>query len=433
MDRETITQETQWRRLRLRLSMGLQAIRTNDGRRKIFMIYAVLYGLLIIFRKPLFGIIDDDPLSSFSLPLVNLSVGLWSVLGTILVIILLGLPKGATSMRNALFRAGIMNKAGEAPILVGKYPDVQQSNVTVLEWDGMGIPRAEWEDKRTRIEAALNLYIVKIADGADLHQILLHTIPATDGLPGFIEWQLENLSQDDFVLVVGRGLRGPVTVNLAYIPHILIGGSTGSGKSILLKNLLMQAYQKGAEVYISDFKGGVDFPRPWHEKCHMCFDEENLYALLSMLVEILESRKIFFKTADVPNLAAYNRKTGEDLPRYIYACDELAEVLDKTGLSKEQKELVCKIESQLSILARQGRAFGIHLILATQRPDATILSGQIRNNIDCRICGRADNVLSQIILDSTDAADQIPKDAQGRFLLHDGTLIQGYWFDDTKL
>jgi hypothetical protein len=72
----------------------------------------------------------------------------------------------------------------------------------------------------------------------------------------------------------------------------------------------------------------------------------------------------------------------------------------------------------------------IHLILATQRPDANILSGQIKNNVNCRICGRADTILSQIILDSTAAAEQIPKDARGRFLLHDGTLFQAYWFDD---
>ena len=78
----------------------------------------------------------------------------------------------------------------------------------------------------------------------------------------------------------------------------------------------------------------------------------------------------------------------------------------------------------------QGRAFGIHLILATQRPDANILSGQIKNNVNCRICGRADTVLSQIILDNTSAAEQIPKDARGRFLLHDATVFQAYWFDE---
>lgn len=108
----------------------------------------------------------------------------------------------------------------------------------------------------------------------------------------------------------------------------------------------------------------------------------------------------------------------------------MAEVLDKTGLSKDQKELVTKIESKLSVIARQGRAFGIHLILATQRPDANILSGQIRNNIDYRVCGRADNVLSQIILDNADAADKIPKDAQGLFVNHEGMVFRAYLFDE---
>ena len=118
------------------------------------------------------------------------------------------------------------------------------------------------------------------------------------------------------------------------------------------------------------------------------------------------------------------------IKRVVFACDEVAEVLDKTGLSKDAKELVSQIEGKLSIIARQGRAFGIHLILATQRPDANILAGQIRNNIDFRVCGRADNVLSQIILDNTNAAEQIPKDSQGLFITHDGVIFKGYLFDE---
>ena len=70
------------------------------------------------------------------------------------------------------------------------------------------------------------------------------------------------------------------------------------------------------------------------------------------------------------------------------------------------------------------------MILATQRPDATILSGQIKNNLDIRICGRADNVLSQIILDNTDAADMIFKDSQGIFLTNSGELFQAYLLDE---
>ena len=80
-------------------------------------------------------------------------------------------------------------------------------------------------------------------------------------------------------------------------------------------------------------------------------------------------------------------------------------------------------------LARLGRAFGIHLILATQRPDANILPGQIKNNMDFRVCGRAESVLSGIILDNTSAAEQIPKDARGRFITGDGTVFQAYYME----
>ena len=120
------------------------------------------------------------------------------------------------------------------------------------------------------------------------------------------------------------------------------------------------------------------------------------------------------------------------MERYIFACDEIAEVLDKTGMDNARKKQIGQLETKLSTIARQGRAFGIHLILATQRPDADILNGQIRNNLDCRICGRADAILSQIILGNGDAAEKIPKHARGRFLLHDGTLFQAYWFDEAN-
>ena len=74
---------------------------------------------------------------------------------------------------------------------------------------------------------------------------------------------------------------------------------------------------------------------------------------------------------------------------------------------------------------------GIHLLLATQRPDVKVMDGQIKNNIDCRICGRADLILSQIILDNGSAAE-IPKDVPGRFIcnLDGGIEFQGYAISD---
>ena len=262
---------------------------------------------------------------------------------------------------------------------------------------------------------------------------ILDAVSAGDDLPEVLKWKDSYLSLDSFVLVLGESYPGPVTVNLAHIPHILLGGSTGSGKSVLLKLLLMQALRKGAEVYIADFKGGVDFSKVWHEKCRMCFAEEDLCNILDQLVEELERRKSAFKALGCPNIDAYNEIAERPLQRLIFACDEVAEMLDKTGADSERKKLLAQIENKLSTIARQGRAFGIHLILATQRPDATIIPGQIRNDMDFRVCGRADSVLSQIILDNTSAAEQIPKDARGHFITGDGTVFQGYLFDEGQL
>ena len=330
-------------------------------------------------------------------------------------------------------RIALTNAAGETPTLLRAHKDRTNRRVRIWELGNPGIPLKMWEDKQQEIEAAFNINVISTDYGRSTSRIVLKFVPGTTALPERIDWTDKYLSPDSFVLVLGEGYIGPVTIDLATIPHILLGGSTGSGKSVLLKLLLMQALHKGAAVYIADFKGGVDFPPAWHERCRMCFEEHDLLELLTSLVDELKHRKMLFKQSGSANLDEYNKAAQTRLKRQIFACDEVAEILDKTGLSAEEKKLISQIESKLSIIARQGRAFGIHLILATQRPDANLIPGQIRTNLGCRICGRADSILSQIILDSTAAADQICKGARGRFLLHDGTMFQGYWFDENNL
>ena len=352
--------------------------------------------------------------------------------GGIAVTILMLLPLGKRTVQEQLRSVGLVNHSDEAPELKRRTKDKSNPRISIWEFTSQGIPLKVWKDKQASIETALDITIVNIKNGSGKSRVLLYAVPAISDLPDMIQWSDKYLSRQSFVLNLGESFTGPVTVDLAKVPHILLGGSTGSGKSVLLKLLLMQAIRKNANVCIADFKGGVDFPPAWHKSCRMCFEEQSTLELLTELTEELERRKGLFASAGLPNIDSYNAGREERLKRHIFACDEIAEMLDKTGLTKDQKEIVTKIESRLSMIARQGRAFGIHLILATQRPDANILSGQIRNNINCRICGRADNILSQIILDNTAAAEQIPKDASGRFLLHDGTVFQAYWFDDTK-
>lgn len=353
--------------------------------------------------------------------------------GGLALLTLLLYPFGRRAAKDQLQCIGLINHAGMPPDLLRKRRDRDNPRVTIWEFRNNSIPLQEWEKRQAAIETALGLTIVKLTYAKGKSRVLVYSVSADDDLPEVLKWKDSYLSPKSFVLVLGESYTGPVTVNLAHIPHILLGGSTGSGKSVLLKLLLMQALHKGAEVYIADFKGGVDFPKVWHEKCRMCFTEEDLRDTLDQLAAVLEHRKSAFKALGCPNIDAYNETAEQPIQRLVFACDEVAEMLDKTGADNERKKLLSQIESKLSTIARQGRAFGIHLILATQRPDATIIPGQIRNNMDFRVCGRADSVLSQIILDNTSAAEQIPKDARGRFITGDGTVFQGYLFDEEQL
>ena len=355
------------------------------------------------------------------------------LVGAAVLLALLLYPFGRRAAKDQLQCIGLVNHAGMPPDLLRKRRDKDNPRVTVWEFRNQSIPLQEWEKKRPAIETALGITIVKLAYAKGKSRVLMYAVSAGDDLPEVLKWKDTYLSTKSFVLTLGESYTGPVTVNLAHIPHILLGGSTGSGKSILLKLLLMQSLRKGAMVWVADFKGGVDYPHNWDGLCEMVFTEQELIEVLDKLVCMLEQRKAAFRSMGCSNLDEYNSKLGCCIPRCIFACDEIAELLDKTGADNERKKLLAQIENKLSTIARQGRAFGIHLILATQRPDATIIPGQIKNNMDFRVCGRADNVLSQIILDNTSAADQIPKDAQGRFITGDGTVFQAYLFDEEQL
>lgn len=363
-------------------------------------------------------------------------------------VIACGTPRGAYPTHNNLTRIGLANSAGEVPFLLKSYPFRSKATyrqLYCLEFLACGIAKAIWEERKESIEAALNLNIAKIEEIDGKRGIRLYVVPADQGLEDKILWKNIMLNTEIPVckIILGESLLQPVVVDLNVTPHMLIGGGTGSGKTVLLRLILMQLLKKqNVQVTIADFKCGVDFAACWknHSKCKMIFDRTELLSYLDDLIDELNRRKnLFASKENCNNIVDYNENLlythnqSECLDRIVFAADEVAEILDKTGLDKAAKEQVAQIESKIATIARLGRAFGIHLILATQRPDANILPGQIKNNIGYRVCGRADNVLSMIILDNTSAADEIPSDAQGRFIDSSGTVFQGYYLNDSQI
>ena len=353
------------------------------------------------------------------------------IFGTLAFLFFNGLPKGAWHIDQEIARITVKNGIGEAPFLV-EVRSIPRSNLKEYEFFGYGIPRDFYADNIPEIEAALNAIVAEIRDGRDKrHTTLVLADPHAIDVPE--RWADHLISHQDFILNIGKSVLGYERIDLNLIPHMLIGGSTGSGKTVLLKNLLYQCYCKGARVYVADFKGGIDFGYTWEQLVHVDTTINTLIDTLDNIVSELNERKIIFREQGYVNFANYSNDHPIELRRIIFACDEIAELLDKSGLDKTEKEQIASVEKSLSTIARQGRAFGIHLILATQRPDATILNGQIRNNLDYRICGRADDVLSKIVLDKTDASERIPKYERGLFLTNFDHLVRAFYFTDDDL
>ncbi len=265
-EKEHLYTQTQKRYLWLRFKNGCTSLKNSKLKRLTLLVFGIIVLLIWIFNKERFRLDQMQMVSPAFITLSKLIFPVALITGELFIIILFGTPCGCKSVTDNFRRIGLTNSAGETPVLVAKYKDKKQSEATVLEFDSVGIPPKEWEDKQQRIETALNVYIVKIQEGKDKRTIRLYTVPASGGLSDKNEWRDSYLIKDSSTLVLGRSLLGIVTVDLAKIPHILLGGSTGSGKTVLLKTLLMQAVRKGAVVAIADFKGGVDFPPVWHER-----------------------------------------------------------------------------------------------------------------------------------------------------------------------
>lgn len=300
-----------------------------------------------------------------------------------------------------------------------------------LEYDTNGIPLKEFEDKKENIQTSLGVWVDKVDYKSDNNtRVVITCVKAIDGIPSLIPWDDKFLSYSTSEAVIGWGLTDIVTLSLKEKPHWLLAGTTGSGKTILLKNILYQFIKTGADVCVADMKNGVDFPDSWRKKTKCAFYLDEIIILIDYVYNEMNSRMKLLSESGCRNIDQYNERYNDSIPRVIFACDEVASITSTTGVDKITKEKIEHIRSRLMELASKARAANVNLILSTQYPSVDILgSGAIKSNFEGRICGHADQTLSQLVLNTTDSSKMINKnDPPGRFIMND-TLFQGFYFD----
>ncbi len=254
-------------------------------------------------------------------------------------------------------------------------------------------------------------------------------------------------------LFLGKDASGePLVTDLAAMPHCLIAGTTGSGKSVCINSIIMSIIYKQRPdmvkmilidpkvVEMAPFK---DIP---HLMCPVINETGRATSVLDWACEKMDERYEMLAEAGVRNIAGYNRLTREELierfqpntpeeeakipkhmPYVVIIIDELADLMMTSG-----KE----VESFIVRLAQKARAVGIHLIVATQRPQATVVTGLIKSNMPSKIAFRVNTKMdSRIVIDQNG----------GELLLGQGDMLflppgaskpirsQGTFIDDREI
>ncbi len=307
----------------------------------------------------------------------------------------------------------------------------------IYKFNSEGLPLTLWKDKRESIESTLNTNVVQIKNEKDSKKIIeLVTVPLKHNIQESYPWSDDYISDKDFEIILGEGLLERQVLNFNTTPHVLIGGLTGAGKSVLERAITWQVIKKGAKAFFVDFKGGIELDS-FKDFGEVVSDRKRFLVILLKLVKEHHERIKEFKTLDVKNIVEYNKKSKTPLARVFVIVDEVAELFDTSGISdKNELEIYKAIEGKMSTLARLSRATGINMILATQRPDATVIKGQIKNNLGARISGRMTDKEPSIMILGSPEATKLPEDIKGRFLYSLGAEpieFQGYYFKDTDI
>ncbi len=239
-------------------------------------------------------------------------------------------------------------------------------------------------------------------------------------------------------LAIGTDVSGNSVVgDLTRMPHMLIAGATGSGKSVcinaLLAGLMFQATPEELKLILIDpkrveFAMFQDLP---HLLVPVVTESEQATSALRWAVAEMENRYKLFASHTVRNIADFNDRAPEmgldRLPYIVLVIDELADLM--MVAAGEIEELICRV-------AQLARAVGIHLMVATQRPSADIITGLIKANIPSRIAfAVSSSIDSRVILDETGAEKLLGRGDMLYLPVEAGkaTRLQGVFVSDREM
>jgi energy-coupling factor transporter ATP-binding protein EcfA2 len=265
-----------------------------------------------------------------------------------------------------------------------------------------GIPLGKFIANRENLEAHLNISVVKMQEEVN-DKSRINIIYAMQGLATLAH--MENPSEYlDGEIPIGISYEGPIHVNMRDMGHILVAGQTGGGKSNFLKvaTSILTQNNPEAEVYFFDFKGGMelaDLVNRLGQNYPNFIKREGPRACVSELTTLGE--QLATRLSDIAAAKAFNfdgyiknysapvlndsdiKRPNKHKRRYIII-DEIAQLYARDP--SIPKEEILAARDSVNRIARQGRAAGVHLIVATQKPDSMSFDQTVKSNLPAILC-----------------------------------------------
>lgn len=358
-------------------------------------------------------------LYSFALP-----VGVLIILGAI--------SKQKQLYYHKLFAdAGFKGKDGRTPLCIS----CKEINSKTTIYFKSNIPLATWKKNTELLQTALDCNILLTEQGNSKKIVKLVYVPTDYDIGDMLPWDDTKISDKKSEIVLGESIYSQVKFDFNNTPHWIFAGSTGSGKSVLLRSVVYQCILKQFRVIVMDFKRGVEFGRIYDQFCEVIMEKKRAAEVLQWLVEENKRRLDIFREKGLKNLEDYNKRYQHDpMERIVVFIDELA-ILSIPTRDKADQVLTSVATDCLENLAILGRAAGIDMVFGIQRPDANTVTGQIKSNVSGRVCGYfSDTAPSLIVLNNTKATE-LPAKAKGRFMFQDSretVEFQAYYLNDEE-
>jgi S-DNA-T family DNA segregation ATPase FtsK/SpoIIIE len=326
-------------------------------------------------------------------------------IGVLTVIIVLGsrVLMEKARIQESFEAIGLKNALGVTPKLVSRKRNDQWSETYVFHANSVSLE--QWEAKRSSLETVLNSEIESITRCRDLNFIAVKTTTKT--LPNFVSFkELASVAPPlEGSFFVGDSKTGLIMAKLEDLPHLLIAGTTGGGKSVFFKQVIscLLKSTSGYQFYLIDLKRGLE-AKDFSDTPNVAIAKDIHEAVL-MLEAVHREMEKRFKYLEQKGFK--KMKPERDLmDRLVVAVDEAGELYAEKSKFDDDYDLSQRAQKITNSLARLGRAAGIHLILATQKVNKESINTIIQENISARLCFKMNTLQGSLqMLGSKDALD----------------------------